>query len=1076
MAAQRFAPGALVFVPDEQDAYALRKVVTCAGVGAAEVVEVQSTGGGAKASFSGADLQQVVDADPLALAGAEDMVKFSALTEAALLYNLRVRYAQDKIYSSAGSILVSVNPFKALGIYTQQEMQRCKEADVKQLQELPPHVFVIAEMAFRGMLVEQKMQAILISGESGAGKTEAAKHCLRHIVSRSKAAAASSAPQASSGNAQFIEQCILQANPLLEAFGNAKTVRNSNSSRFGKWVEIQFDASGLIVSSRITSYLLEKSRVVEHAQGERTYHVLYQLCKGCSDEQRKELQLPPPPEIKYIGGSAQMQVAGLDDRMQWRSTCEAMDDFKISAEEQRFVRRVLAGLLHLGNLEFDPVQLSQQDDGSCVAKRCESSLRAVSEMFAVAPPSLEQALTVKSVGKFPVVQVPQPPAKAAAARDALAKAAYGNLFEWLLGRVNAMMGLNAAAGTDSKRKIGLLDIFGFEAFTRNSLEQLLINYANEKLQQFFNVYIFRLEEQECRSEGVACPPLDFADNAAVVSLIETKPTGLLSLINEEVLVPNSSDVNLLQKMLQNHRGHTACKAMPRSLGEGFTIVHFAGEVSYHIEGFVDKSRDALPSELNVVMATSTMPPLPALFKGSSGETNEGGGGSARGGGARARSGAASRRVVALGRQFQDSLDALLSMLDATAPHFIRTVKPNAALVSDQFDGAFVMRQLNQMGMVHVVRARKQGYAHRYSFSHFLSRYGYLKDGLELKPGDTSSLFEKHLGSASPAPGERTDCVALIAALVGSKQFERDGWAVGTGKIFMKAAQQQQLEVAREAFMRRVITEQLQRAVKEQDLELLDKAVAAAVEIRLQSPLVQEAQRLHALLKAQREAAQKLQEAIELRDVGRLESALRNAAQVKLSGELLDKGERLLAQLRAQHKASEALTAALHSNKSDALSAALEQAKQSGLNTALVQEAQRRLDTLLREREIEVALVEASRGSNLQQLVHLLAQAEEIGMATEGVRNAQRQKAQLKEAAQLQAQLQDALATRDADAVRELLQRASKLQCPPPDELRSELDKARSVLHSLEEAKAAAAAEAEQKKVVAAAHAQKQAAV
>merc|ERR1719399_1427199 len=294
----------------------------------------------------------------------------------------------------------------------------------------------------------------------------------------------------------------------------------------------------------------------------------------------------------------------------------------MSEEEQRFVRRVLAGLLHLGDLQFEPVKLSQQDDGSCVAKRCEASLRAVSEMFAIAPDSLEQALTVKSVGKFPVVQVPQPPAKATAARDALAKAAYGHLFEWLLGRINQMMGLKGASGADAKRKIGLLDIFGFEAFARNSLEQLLINFANEKLQQFFNVYIFRLEEQECLSEGVECPALAFADNAAVVSLIETKPTGVLSLINEEVLVPNSSDANLLQKMLQHHRGNAACKPMPRSVGEGFAIIHFAGEVSYHIDGFVDKSRDALPSELSVVMATSSMAPLPALFKSGSGEAND----------------------------------------------------------------------------------------------------------------------------------------------------------------------------------------------------------------------------------------------------------------------------------------------------------------------------------------------------------------------------------------------------------------------------------------------------------------------
>jgi myosin heavy subunit len=617
-----------------------------------------------------------------------------------------------------------------LGV-TPQPLSSLQDADAKALLEMEPHIYALAEAAFRGMLIELKPQALLISGESGAGKTEAVKACLRYVVSRSGHAAAEQGAGdmgARTQRARYVEDCIMQANPLLEALGNAKTVRNGNSSRFGKWIEVQFDAAGSITASKITSYLLEKSRVTEHGPGERSYHSLYQLVRGATAEQRQELRLLALADFRYIGESAGVVVPTVDDVAWWKATCHAMQVFGMSAEDTAGVRQVLAAVLHIGNLAFDVLEIASQDDGAQVAPAAQPSLQAAAALLGLTSEALEQALTVKLVGKFPVVQVPQSPAKATSTRDAFAKALYGQLFEWTIGRINATMGGGSSAGSlpaDAKRTIGMLDIFGFEAFQRNSLEQLLINFANEKLQSHFNEYIFKLEEAECAREGVACPKLEFADNSAVMALMTAKPAGVLSLTNEEVVVPNGSDDSLLQKLQQQHRAHDRFKLMPRAQGEGFVIHHYAGPVAYHIAGFVEKNRDQLPGELTQVLSSAQMPLLKALFTPAAADEPPK---SARGGGARGRTGGGGRRNTALASQFAESLESLMGVLATTTPHFVRCVKPNFQQAANELDGAYVMRQLKEMGMVHVVRARKQGFAHRYPFARFLERYGYLLKG------------------------------------------------------------------------------------------------------------------------------------------------------------------------------------------------------------------------------------------------------------------------------------------------------------------------------------------------------------
>ena len=445
-------------------------------------------------------------------------------------------------------------------------------------------------------------------------------------------------------------------------------------------------------------------------------------------------------------------------------------------------------------------------------------------------------------------------------------------------------------------------------------------------------------------------------------MMTAKPTGVLSLVNEEVIVPNGSDASLLSKMQQQHRAVAEFKALPRSQGDGFIVQHYAGPVGYLIDGFVDKNRDAMPGDLMQAVSGAKLPLLRLLFRDKITEADTPSTPRARGGGggARGRSGGAGKRTAALAAQFADSLDALLIMLQATTPHFVRCVKPNADLVPNKLDGAYVMRQLREMGMVHVVRARKQGFAHRYPFGHFLSRYAHLLKGRDVDPAMCVSAYAQHLGSGSPPPGERTDCVTLLAVMVADAVLDADGWAVGTGKVFLKEAQQQQLEVAREAYLIKVVTEELHAAIAARDIPKLESAIAQAVEVQLQSPVVAEAQQLLALLQAQLLATVKLQEALAARDMGLIDAALGAAAKVGLASDLVHQVVTLKAQLTAQLAATAKLTAALQANSQVALVEALAEAGRVGLNTGLVKEAQRRLDGLQKQAELDAQITRAVR--------------------------------------------------------------------------------------------------------------------
>ncbi|CAG9785914.1 unnamed protein product [Diatraea saccharalis] len=517
--------------------------------------------------------------------GVEDMTRLHDLHEAALLWNLKLRYEQGLIYTYAGSILVAVNPYRPVdALYGLQTARRYHAAEA--LGDLPPHLFAIAAAA-RASLPQP--QAILISGESGAGKTESTKLAVQFL------AAVAPAPP---GRAPVSEQ-ILEAAPLLEAFGNARTPKNHNSSRFGKLLELYFK-DGALAGARVAHYLLEKSRIVTQSPGERNYHVFYEILAGLDEEQRKSRGLLTAEHYFYLnqGGDSGGAGAGAD----WSALCGAMQVLGIGDSEREDIIRVLAAVLHLGNVYFHRKQLRHGQEGVQLGGGAE--VRWAAHLLKVPAESLARALTTRvTAARAERMRSPLPIDQALDARDAFAKALYSSLFNWLVLRINSIV---HRAGLHDAHRISLLDIFGFEDLEENSFEQLCINYANETLQHYFNKHIFKLEQQEYQKERLEWSNLTWNDNSPVIQLLSKKPVGILHLLDDESNFPRASDASFLEKCHYNH-ALNELYSRPRLGANEFGIKHYAGQVWYNVEGFLDKNRDALRADVLELLCSSEVP-------------------------------------------------------------------------------------------------------------------------------------------------------------------------------------------------------------------------------------------------------------------------------------------------------------------------------------------------------------------------------------------------------------------------------------------------------------------------------------
>uniref|UniRef100_A0A8C7NEA1 Myosin VIIBa n=1 Tax=Oncorhynchus mykiss TaxID=8022 RepID=A0A8C7NEA1_ONCMY len=639
---------------------------------------------------------------PTSVNGVDDMIRLGDLNEAGLLRNLLVRHKDGIIYTYTGSILVAVNPYQLLPLYTTEQVHLYTD---RRLGELPPHVFAIADSCFFNMRRNKKDQCCVISGESGAGKTESTKLMLQFLA-------------AVSGQHSWIEQQILEANPILEAFGNAKTIRNDNSSRFGKYIDINFTKGGAIEGAKIEQYLLEKSRVCRQAPEERNYHIFYCMLMGMPAEQKKILSLGNASEYNYLTMGNCTSCDGRDDIKEYAHFCSAMKILMFSENDSWEINKLLAAILHLGNVHFEATILNNLE--SCDIMTSHHFNMAV-KLLEVDPKALEKSLTQRSfMTSRESVTKPLTSAQAMDGKDAFVKAIYGRLFVWVVGKINKAVFKPPPEDTKYVRQsIGLLDIFGFENFNKNSFEQLCINFANEQLQQFFVKHVFKLEQDEYARENIVWKHIDYNDNQRTLDVLANKSLNILALIDEESNFPKGTDTTMINKMNQVHGKGDVYVPPKNNHDTQFGIQHFAGVVHYDSKGFLEKNRDALSTDLIQLVEKSSNKMLKQAFQNELSSNGEIASANPK---MTITPKNSLRRAPTLSGQFRQSLDALMKTLTACQPYFIRCIKPNDFKKPMLFDRDLCMRQLRYSGMMETIRIRKAGYPIRYTFDEFLERY------------------------------------------------------------------------------------------------------------------------------------------------------------------------------------------------------------------------------------------------------------------------------------------------------------------------------------------------------------------
>ncbi|GAA0155375.1 actin binding motor protein [Lithospermum erythrorhizon] len=634
--------------------------------------------------------ESLVSANPDILDGVDDLMQLSFLNEPSVLYNLQYRYDRDIIYTKAGPVLVAVNPLKKVPLYGDEYVEAYRRKKME-----GPHVYAIADTAMREMIRDEVNQSIIISGESGAGKTETAKIAMQYLA----------ALCGGSG----IENEILKTNPILESFGNAKTSRNDNSSRFGKLIEIHFSETGKISGAQIQTFLLEKSRVVQCTEGERSYHIFYQLCAGAPSPLKEKLNLKSAKEFKYLTQSSCCSISGVDDAEQFRIVEEALDVVHVSKDNQERIFAMVAAVLWLGEVSFTVI-----DDENHVKPVEDEGLVNVSSLIGCDIEELKLTLSIRKmeVGNENIVQK-LTLSQAIDTRDALAKSIYSCLFDWLVEQVNKSL---AVGKRRTGRSISILDIYGFESFERNSFEQFCINYANERLQQHFNRHLFKLQQEEYIQDGIDFTKVDFEDNQDCLNLFEKKPLGLLSLLDEETTFPSATDLTFAIK-LKKHLKSNSCFRGDRA--ESFTVSHYAGEVTYDTSGFLEKNRDLLHMD-SIQLLSSCKCHLPQIFASAMLSQSEN-----SGVGPLYKSGGADSQKLSVATKFKGQLFQLMQRLSNTTSHFIRCIKPNNLQSPGIYDQGLVLQQLRCCGVLEVVRISRSGFPTRMSHQKFARRYGFL---------------------------------------------------------------------------------------------------------------------------------------------------------------------------------------------------------------------------------------------------------------------------------------------------------------------------------------------------------------
>ncbi|XP_077947267.1 unconventional myosin-X isoform X1 [Gasterosteus aculeatus] len=687
---------------------------------------------------------------PSSIHGVEDMSTLAELHEAAIMHNLFLRYSKDDIYTNIGSILAAVNPYKPIaGLYDADAVDLYSK---HQMGELPPHIFAVANECYRCLWKRHDSQCVLISGESGAGKTESTKLLLKFLSVMSQNSAGAPLTERTTR----VEQALVQSSPIMEAFGNAKTVYNNNSSRFGKFIQLHFSQNGNIQGGCIIDYLLEKNRVVRQNPGERNYHIFYSLLAGADKDHRDMFLLSEGPEsYHYLSQSGCVEDGSLDDKQLFDSVMAALSVMEFTEEEIRDVFKLLSAVLQMGNIEFMTAGGAQITSKGVVSN--------VSELLGLDSFQLSEVLTQRSmILRGEEICSPLTVEQAVDSRDSVAMALYSQCFSWIIMRINQKI-----KGKDNFKSIGILDIFGFENFEVNRFEQFNINYANEKLQEYFNKHIFSLEQLEYNREGIQWEAIDWMDNAECLDLIEKK-LGMLALINEESRFPKGTDYTLLEKLHSRHATNPYY-VKPRVTDHQFGIKHYAGEVLYDVRGILEKNRDTFRDDILFILKDSRLDFIYDLFErvGS------------RNGDETLKMGTA-RRKPTVSSQFRDSLHSLMATLSSSNPFFVRCIKPNMDKKANQFAPDVVLNQLRYSGMLETVKIRRAGFPVRRTFQDFYSRYKIILNN------------KIHSGE------EKQSCSELLTL----HDKAKTEWQLGKTKVFLKEALEQRLEKEREEVRRR----------------------------------------------------------------------------------------------------------------------------------------------------------------------------------------------------------------------------------------------------------------------------------
>ncbi|XP_020313109.1 unconventional myosin-Ih isoform X3 [Oncorhynchus kisutch] len=627
--------------------------------------------------------------------GIQDFVLLDAYTsESAVLDNLRKRFNENLIYTYIGTLLVSVNPYKELGIYTKKQMDIYMGVNFF---ELPPHIYALADNVYRTMLTETNNHFILISGESGAGKTEASKKILQFY--------AVSCP--STKLLDNVRDRLLLSNPVLEAFGNAKTLKNDNSSRFGKYMDIQFDHMGGAVGGHILSYLLEKSRVVHQNHGERSFHIFYQLVEGGEEDLLRWLGLERNCQrysyLVQVGEGECAKVSSVNDKSDWKTVRKALSVIEFSESNIESLFAIIASVLHLGNVTF------VADSQGYATLNNSPEIHWLSKLLGIPAQVIQVGLTHRKIeARSEEVLSPFTVDQAVYAKDALAKAIYGRTFTWLVNELNESL-----ANKDSSRKtvIGLLDIYGFEVFSVNSFEQFCINYCNEKLQQLFIQLTLKSEQEEYEMEGIEWESVPYFNNKIICDLVEEKFKGIISVLDEECLRPGeATDMTFLEKLEEKMGGHAhfithklADQKTRKTLERGdFRLLHYAGEVTYSVVGFLDKNNDLLYRNIKEVMRQSKNAIVKHCFPSTEPDSK--------------------KRPETVATQFKSSLVGLTEVLMSKEPWYVRCMKPNEGKQPGLFDDVLVRHQVKYLGLMEHLRVRRAGFAYRRRYEIFLQRY------------------------------------------------------------------------------------------------------------------------------------------------------------------------------------------------------------------------------------------------------------------------------------------------------------------------------------------------------------------